>query len=56
MLRQLFRFAAKHQNVQLSVYCGRAAASMQHSVLCLPMFSESSWQFGCGEKETYNSF
>jgi len=24
VLRQLFRFAAKHQNVKLSVYCGRA--------------------------------
>ena len=27
-LRQLFRFAAKHQNVQLSVYCGRAWARL----------------------------
>jgi len=26
LLRQLFRFAAKHQNTQLSVYCGRAWA------------------------------
>ena len=36
MLRQLFRFAAKHQNLQLSVYCGRAwarlACSLQFSV------------------------
>ena len=24
VLRQLFRFAAKHQGLQLSVYCGRA--------------------------------
>ena len=24
LLRQLFRFAAKHQSLQLSVYCGRA--------------------------------
>ena len=24
LLRQVFRFAAKHQNLQLSVYCGRA--------------------------------
>src|ERR1700722_10750826 len=33
---QLFRFAAKHQNVQLSVYCGRAwarlACNIQSSV------------------------
>ena len=26
VLRQLFRFAAKHQGQQLSVYCGRAWA------------------------------
>ena len=36
VLRQLFRFAAKHQNVQLSVYCGRAwarlACNIQSSV------------------------
>ena len=36
LLRQLFRFAAKHQNLQLSVYCGRAWAriscSLQSSV------------------------
>ena len=28
MLRQLFRFAAKHQSLQLSVYCGRAWARL----------------------------
>ena len=28
LLRQLFRFAAKHQGVQLSVYCGRAWARL----------------------------
>ena len=28
LLRQLFRFAAKHQAVQLSVYCGRAWARL----------------------------
>jgi len=37
LLRQLFRFAAKHQSLQLSVYCGRAWArlscSLQSSVL-----------------------
>ena len=36
VLRQLFRFAAKHQNVQSSVYCGRAwarlACNIQSSV------------------------
>ena len=34
MLRQLFRFAAKHQGLQLSVYCGRAWArlNIQNSV------------------------
>ena len=36
VLRQLFRFAAKHQGVQLSVYCGRAwarlACNIQSSV------------------------
>ena len=36
LLRQLFRFAAKHQAVQLSVYCGRAwarlACNIQSSV------------------------
>ena len=36
VLRRLFRFAAKHQNVQLSVYCGRAwarlACNIQSSV------------------------
>jgi len=28
LLRQLFRFAAKHQSLQLSVYCGRAWARL----------------------------
>ena len=28
LLRQLFRFAAKHQGTQLSVYCGRAWARL----------------------------
>ena len=28
VLRQLFRFAAKHQSTQLSVYCGRAWARL----------------------------
>ena len=28
MLRQLFRFAAKREGVQLSVYCGRAWARL----------------------------
>jgi hypothetical protein len=28
LLRQLFRFAAKHQGIQLSVYCGRAWARL----------------------------
>ena len=28
LLRQLFRFAAKHQGVQLSVFCGRAWARL----------------------------
>ena len=37
VLRQLFRFAAKHQNVRLSVYCGRAWASFLNR-----------WQFGRG--------
>ena len=36
LLRQLFRFAAKHQGIQLSVYCGRAwarlACGLQSSV------------------------
>src|SRR3989440_3890247 len=36
VLRQLFRFAVEHQNVQLSVYCGRAwarlACNIQSSV------------------------
>ena len=36
VLRQLFRFAAKHQSIQLSVYCGRAwarlACNIQSSV------------------------
>src|SRR6185312_12538155 len=32
MLRQLFRFAAKHQNLQLSVYCGRAWARLSCSL------------------------
>jgi hypothetical protein len=32
LLRQLFRFAAKHQNLQLSVYCGRAWARLSCSL------------------------
>ena len=32
LLRQLFRFAAKHQGVQLSVYCGRAWARMSCNI------------------------
>ena len=32
LLRQLFRFAAKHQNLQLSVYCGRACHLVCKSV------------------------
>ena len=45
VLRQLFRFAAKHQGLQLSVYCGRAwARLLQHSILCLSMFPQSGRQ------------
>jgi hypothetical protein len=32
VLRQLFRFAAKHQNLQLSVYCGRAWARLSCNI------------------------
>ena len=32
LLRQLFRFAAKHQGLQLSVYCGRAWARLSCSL------------------------
>ena len=32
LLRQLFRFAAKHQGIQLSVYCGRAWARLSCSL------------------------
>ena len=32
LLRQLFRFAAKHQSLQLSVYCGRAWARLSCSL------------------------
>ena len=32
LLRQLFRFAAKHQSQQLSVYCGRAWARLSCSL------------------------
>ena len=32
LLRQLFRFAAKHQSVQLSVYCGRAWARLSCNI------------------------
>ena len=32
LLRQLFRFAAKHQSRQLSVYCGRAWARLSCSL------------------------
>ena len=32
VLRQLFRFAAKHQGLQLSVYCGRAWARLSCSL------------------------
>ena len=32
LLRQLFRFAAKHQSIQLSVYCGRAWARLSCSL------------------------
>ena len=32
VLRQLFRFAAKHQGLQLSVYCGRAWARLSCNI------------------------
>ena len=32
ILRQLFRFAAKHQGLQLSVYCGRAWARLSCNI------------------------
>ena len=32
LLRQLFRFAAKHQSLQLSVFCGRAWARLSCSL------------------------
>ena len=32
VLRQLFRFAAKHQSLQLSVYCGRAWARLSCNI------------------------
>ena len=32
VLRQLFRFAAKHQGLQLSVYCGRAWARLSYNI------------------------
>ena len=32
VLRQLFRFAAKHQGQQLSVYCGRAWARLSCNI------------------------
>ena len=44
VLRQLFRFAAKHQN-ELSVYC---VAHGQGLHATFSPLSESSWQFGCG--------
>jgi len=32
VLRQLFRFAAKHQGLHLSVYCGRAWARLSCNI------------------------
>ena len=45
LLRQLFRFAAKHQALQLSVYCGRAWSRLSAtSSLGLSMFPQSGRQ------------
>ena len=34
ILRQLFRFAAKREGAQLSVYCGRAWARLSCNLQC----------------------
>ena len=39
LLRQLFRFAAKHQSLQLSVYCGRAWARLSCVVCSRPFLN-----------------
>ena len=38
VLRQLFRFAAKHQSLQLSVYCGRLVCRVTFSLPFLSVF------------------
>ena len=56
VLRQLFRFAAKHQGLQLSVYCGRAwgrlSCNLQTSVS--QCFLNRSGSVAAFEKDTDN--
>ena len=55
VLRQLFRFAAKHQGLQLSVYCGRACPSfLQLTEFVSQCFLNRSGSMAAFEKDTDN--